>query len=562
MVEAGTLLQNRYLINKQIGAGGMGTVYKAIDQRFNSLVAIKETLFDELNLQQAFEREAQLLNSLRHPALPHVIDYFAEGDRQYLVMEYFEGEDLSEILKRKRLFPVTDVLRWADDLLDALNYLHSQKTPVVHRDIKPQNLKLTTRGEIILLDFGLAKGKPGDDSQVSRANSIFGYSRNYAPLEQIQGTGTDVRSDIYSLGATLYHLLTGKPPIDALTRATTFVNNQTDPLIPADALNQQIPNSIVQVLRQALELNPDLRPQTAVQLREALQIAAKTSFGELDFNHGKTSASNDNLAATAFYPVASVTNAESSSPQRSIEIAIPATNQISENSLPQLNSFQSFGETNVQQPNSLKRFAGIAAAILLLGGGGVAAWYAANQSASNANARLSISNSAVNTASSNEKPTVSNSNTKTEIRNEEKTLNPKSNLNVVESKQSESVNKTAAIETPSDEPPTVAEEEEAPLPKAPPIIVKSAPPTETPKRAVVEDETDEAPPVPQHRKVDKNELDDSEQEEDDKPLRRKRNEEPPNEDRAERINRRERRERRVSINKRKQQKLPTLLGAP
>ena len=174
MVEPGIVLQNRYLVQKQIGAGGMGTVYLATDQRLNGAVALKETLFTDPNLLRAFEREAQLLSSLRHPVLPRVMDYFTENEGQFLVMEYFDGEDLSEILKREGAFAVSDVLRWADDLLDALDYLHNQKFPVIHRDIKPQNLKLTPRGEIILLDFGLAKGKTGDTSQLSLTNSVFG----------------------------------------------------------------------------------------------------------------------------------------------------------------------------------------------------------------------------------------------------------------------------------------------------------------------------------------------------------------------------------------------------
>ena len=127
-------------------------------------------------------------------------------------------------------------MTWADQLLDALDYLHTQDPQIVHRDIKPQNLKLTSRGQIILLDFGLAKGQAGEISRVTTAASIFGYTPNYAPLEQIQGLGTDTRSDLYSLGATLYHLMTGVKPPDALTRAAALVNGQPDPLLkPSEA---------------------------------------------------------------------------------------------------------------------------------------------------------------------------------------------------------------------------------------------------------------------------------------------------------------------------------------
>lgn len=208
MVALNTVLQNRYSIIGKIGQGGMGTVYLATDLRFGSTVAIKESFYNDPNLLKAFEREASLLNRLRHPALPKVSDHFAESDGQFLVMEYIAGEDLSELLeKRGGAFPVSQVFDWADQLLDALDFLHTQELPIIHRDIKPQNLKLTARGRIVLLDFGLAKGATIQLACATVTGSVFGYSRNYAPLEQMQSAGTDPRSDIYSLGATLYHLL-------------------------------------------------------------------------------------------------------------------------------------------------------------------------------------------------------------------------------------------------------------------------------------------------------------------------------------------------------------------
>ena len=169
MIAPDTLLQNRYLVQKQIGQGGMGAVYMATDQRFGSTVALKETFFNDPNLLKAFEREARLLNHLRHPALPRVSDHFTEEDGQFLVMEFIPGADLSEMLKEKSApFPASDVLEWADQLLDALEYLHTHEPPVIHRDIKPQNLKLTSRRHIVLLDFGLAKGTPVQASRVCR----------------------------------------------------------------------------------------------------------------------------------------------------------------------------------------------------------------------------------------------------------------------------------------------------------------------------------------------------------------------------------------------------------
>jgi serine/threonine protein kinase len=274
MIEAGTVLQNRYRIEKHIGQGGMGKVYVAIDQRFNSTVAIKETFFEDKNLRKAFEREARLLNSLKHPALPRVSDHFNEDDGQFLVMEYIAGDDLAEMMERNgAAFPLQNVLKWANQLCDALDYLHSQG--IIHRDIKPQNLKLTPSGQIVLLDFGLAKGNATDAPHQTAAKSIFGYSRSYASLEQIQGTGTEPRSDLYSLSATLYHLLTGITPADALTRAMNVLNGQTDPLIAANLINNKVPGGIASVLQKTMALNANERPESSAILRRMLEDSDK-----------------------------------------------------------------------------------------------------------------------------------------------------------------------------------------------------------------------------------------------------------------------------------------------
>ncbi|MGB9179587.1 MAG: protein kinase, partial [Pyrinomonadaceae bacterium] len=272
MLAPDTLLQNRYLIVRQLGQGGMVTVYEAVDQRLDTTVALKETFFSDERLRKQFEREARLLARLHHPALPRVSDHFTEGEGQFLVMQFIAGEDLAEMIQRKggAAFPPDEVVRWGDQLLDALDYLHTQDPQIVHRDIKPQNLKLTNRGQIILLDFGLAKSFANLLSQVSTTASIFGYTPNYAPLEQIQGLGTDARSDIYSLAATLYHLMTGTKPPDALTRAASVVNGQPDPLQPAHEVNPQISQSVSLVLTQAMSQNRDQRYDSASLMRKAL----------------------------------------------------------------------------------------------------------------------------------------------------------------------------------------------------------------------------------------------------------------------------------------------------
>jgi eukaryotic-like serine/threonine-protein kinase len=278
MLTPETILQGRYKIVRQLGQGGMGTVYEAIDQRLDTTVALKETFFADERLRKQFEREARLLARLHHPALPRVSDHFSEGDGQFLVMQFIPGSDLSEMMTQKRgPFPADQVLTWADQLLDALDYLHTQEPQIVHRDIKPQNLKLTSRGQIILLDFGLAKGQTGEISRVTTAASIFGYTPNYAPLEQIQGLGTDSRSDLYSLAATVYHLLTANKPPDALTRAAALVNGQPDPLVPATDLNTLVAPEVSNVLQQAMAQNREQRFGSAAEMRKALHRTEQTS---------------------------------------------------------------------------------------------------------------------------------------------------------------------------------------------------------------------------------------------------------------------------------------------
>src|SRR5687767_11931426 len=160
-----TVLQNRYRIVRQLGRGGMGAVYEAVDERLGITVALKETLSSEASMRKQFEHEARLLASMHHPALPRVSDHFVEGQRAFLVMQFIGGVDLAKIIAQQPgPFPRDQVIAWADQLLDALIYLHSHDRQVIHRDIKPHNLKLTATGQIALLDFGLARAQPTDQS--------------------------------------------------------------------------------------------------------------------------------------------------------------------------------------------------------------------------------------------------------------------------------------------------------------------------------------------------------------------------------------------------------------
>src|SRR5258705_8079210 len=157
-------------------------------------------------------------------------------------MEDIAGHDLAELLEQQQApFPQDQVLAWAVDLLKLLDYLHTRDPPIVHRDIKPANLKITSQGEIFLLDFGLAKGAAGQMSTVRTGGSGHGYTPLYAPLEQSHCQGTDPRTDIYSLGATLYDLLTGQPPVAAPVRFEAIESDQPDPLLPANRLNSRVP---------------------------------------------------------------------------------------------------------------------------------------------------------------------------------------------------------------------------------------------------------------------------------------------------------------------------------
>lgn len=269
-----TVLQNRYKIVNLIGKGGMGEVYLAVDQRLGSAIALKRTTVgDDPMLADAFEREAKTLANLRHSVLPKVSDHFSENDEQYLVMDHISGDDLSQRLKEtKKPFPLNWVMFWADQLLEALTYLHTNEPPIIHRDIKPQNLKLTDENQIVLLDFGLSKNALGQ-TRVTTSGSVVGYTPHYAPMEQIRGSGTSARSDIYSLSATLYQILTNTVPPDALTRADGLLANLPDPIKPIYEINSEVPKSISDIIMDGMEISQEKRPANARDMQKALRRA-------------------------------------------------------------------------------------------------------------------------------------------------------------------------------------------------------------------------------------------------------------------------------------------------
>ncbi|MGB0388208.1 MAG: SUMF1/EgtB/PvdO family nonheme iron enzyme [Ardenticatenaceae bacterium] len=270
MLDPNTTLQNgRYRIIQRIGQGGMATVYEAYDNNLSNRVAIKEALVTDRARNHAFEREAQRLDRLRHVALPMVKDHFVEGGERYLVMEFIDGEDLKKRLEQGgQPFAVGQVLAWADTLLDALGYLHQEG--VIHRDIKPANIKLTPKGQIILLDFGLAKG--GLTRDTVTALRLHGFTHGYAPPEQIAGEPTNEPSDLYALGATLYALLTGRVPDSAALRQNYINRGDPDPLQPANKVNRQVPRHVAQALQQVMALNPAQRPASAAEVQALLKV--------------------------------------------------------------------------------------------------------------------------------------------------------------------------------------------------------------------------------------------------------------------------------------------------
>lgn len=273
-----SILRARYRIAEIIGQGGMGSIYRAEDLRLaGRYCALKEVLIDpnsdpvhQSQAREQFYREATVLARLDHPNLPKVSDFFDEENRDFLVMDYVPGGDLRQKIEDARskgsFIPERQVLDWAVQLCDALIYLHGQDPPVLHRDIKPANIKLTPDGVIKLVDFGLVKVLVPDDSRTITVVQGRGTAA-YTPLEQYGSDAghTDARSDIYSLGATLYHLFTNTPPPEAKAR---FLDPPV--LVPPRQINSTLSARSEQAVLWALSMHPDDRPTTVSTLRDLL----------------------------------------------------------------------------------------------------------------------------------------------------------------------------------------------------------------------------------------------------------------------------------------------------
>lgn len=269
------MLLDRYEIQEIVGGGGMGIVYRARDTNFKAirLVAIKEMISQvtdpmvRKNIYQIFDREANILATLRHPSIPHIYNYFTVDDRAYLVLEFINGKDLDQILSETSTFiPEEQILTWGIEICDVLEYLHSTKPePVIFRDVKPTNIMINTSNHIMLVDFGIAKL-----FESGQKNTMVG-TQGYSPPDQYRGEATP-QVDIYALGATLHHLLTLRDP----RLEAPFSFNER----PIAEINKNISKEFIAVVEKALQYESGDRFQNASEFKEAL-IAAGQKTGTL-----------------------------------------------------------------------------------------------------------------------------------------------------------------------------------------------------------------------------------------------------------------------------------------
>ncbi len=345
-LSTGQVFNNRYRIVSLLGQGGMGAVYRAWDISLKRPLALKENLETSVEAQKQFEREARILANLSHPNLPRVTDYFSiQGQGQYLVMDFVEGEDLQSMLDRQGALPEAQALEWVAQICDALDYLHNQPSPVIHRDIKPANIKITPDGRAVLVDFGIAKLYDPHRATTVGAKAV---TPGFSPPEQYSGK-TDARSDIYALGATLYFMLTGRVPPESIARATGGA------MLPPHQINPGISSHTETAVLQAMALLPEQRFQNIGDFKAALTAS------------GLHYPTEKYISPT--FPVASSSHAPAY--QESLQPAIPG-----EFAAPPAQA-----APRVQSPYRgmvVALIAAMVALLLLLGGG---SWYLKNLSA-------------------------------------------------------------------------------------------------------------------------------------------------------------------------------------
>ena len=272
ILQNGTIVQNRYVVESLLGKGGFGAVYLVRDLRVRgNLFALKEAVALGRSDRERFIFEGEVLKRLDHSALPRVYRTF-ENDiqtRAYILMDYIEGPNL-EILRQSqpdKRFSLAQVLAMLAPIADAVAYLHSQQPPIIHRDIKPANIIVSpVLNESVLVDFGIAKEQEPDSTTTVIRHASPGYA---APEQYSRGTST--RTDVYGLAATVYTLLTGTVPADALFRMTEMGSLGTDPLVPVNSLNPAIPQGVADVLQRALSINSNERYPSVEDFWQALK---------------------------------------------------------------------------------------------------------------------------------------------------------------------------------------------------------------------------------------------------------------------------------------------------
>lgn len=285
--------KSQYLIQREVARGGMGAIYQAEDIEHQRTVAIKEACLDPVacegrrdQIRERLLHEMEVLIPLKHPNIPEIYDQFSSQNNEYLVMEFIEGETLMGIqqrtLSKDLLLEESRVLGWAIQALDALSYLHEQAKPIIHRDVKPENLILAHDGRIVLVDFGLMKQVEQHLTESGPLIRAVG-TVEYAPPEQyVENSGsTDARTDIYSLAATIYYLLAGRLPPRSLDRMLPMSLQVTKRLPSLRKVNPTVSRRTEQIIFKAMEIDPDARYQSARRMREA--ICPRRRFISLPF---------------------------------------------------------------------------------------------------------------------------------------------------------------------------------------------------------------------------------------------------------------------------------------
>ena len=297
MAEIGTVIEGKYEILKLIGKGGMSKVYLAMDNNLNKQWAIKEIVREardrnnEVIVQSAIA-EANMMKKLDHPCLPRIVDIINHDNVIYVVMDYIEGEPLSKILQQDGAQPQEVVLEWAESLCGVLEYLHSQNPPIIYRDMKPANVMLQPNGNIKLIDFGIAR----EYKEHNLEDTVALGTKGYAAPEQFGGRGqTDARTDIYCLGVTLYHLLTGHNPCDPPYK-----------LYPLRELNPSLSAGLENIIIKCTQLNPADRYDSCAELLYALRHLEESDEGYRKKQKRKIGLFFGMLATSAVFAVSGV----------------------------------------------------------------------------------------------------------------------------------------------------------------------------------------------------------------------------------------------------------------